>query len=126
MRHLRVLHWYAYSLCRCIAWRLARFDLRCEDGVQVSTPVANGDGLQNIAVGIDGQCELMGHAGVGRIPGIGRWRIGVGHRVACNLEELAFVVEVDGLARMGEEDCVAVRALRLEDLNGVVALGGTV
>ena len=38
-------------------------------------------------------------------------------------KQLALVMEVDGLARVGEEDGMAVCAARLHGLDGVVALG---
>ena len=38
-------------------------------------------------------------------------------------EQLALVMKVDGLARVGEEDGMAIRAPQLHGLDGVVALG---
>ena len=75
----------------------------------VPATVANGDGLQRIAVGIHRQRHYMADARIGEL-------------LVVDVVELTLVVVVDGLARMGEEHRVPVLAFGLKQLDREVAL----
>ena len=63
----------------------------------IAAAITDGDGLQRIAVGIDRQRHCMADARIGEL-------------LAVDVVELALVVVVDRLARMGEEHRVPVSA----------------
>ena len=103
---------------------LLRLVLLGERGVFKATPVADGDRFKDIPVRIHVQGHGVRDTWIGRVAHLSwRWLVWINKRIAAYLEELALVLEVDGFPRMSEAHRVAVRPLRLQQLDGIVALG---
>ncbi len=99
---------------------------RSQCGIRVSTAIADSHRLLYVAVGIDGQSDGVSHSRIGSSPGSG-WRIiRVNDGGPRYLEEPALIVKVDRFPRVRKEDTKQVWGLRLEDFDGVVALGSAV